>query len=207
VERGSGVDEPFLPLRHNAEQVPLTTHFRSTWLASSLRSLRDHGLFERYEALLAPQDRDTILGSVAGTWLPVAVATAHYEACARLELPTQTVVVLGQEVQHRVNATVLGTVVRLSKNAGVTPWVLFSHFQRLWDRIWMGGDIAVVKRGPKDARIDMVGCTLCPSAYYRAGFKGVLCGLAEMFCTKVYVHEERGMHVSPTRASYRVSWA
>lgn len=210
MDRGrapNAAEEAFAPYRAGSrERTPQTTHFRSTWVASSLRSLRDRGHYERYVAFLAPEARSAIEGSVAGTWLPVSLAVEHYAACARLDLPSHEVYALGQEVQHRVNATVLGTVVRLSKGAGVTPWVLFEHFHRLWDRVWMGGDIAVWKRGPKDARVEMAGCVLCAQPYFRLGFRGVIAGLSQLFCTKVYVQED-ARAATATSATWRVSWA
>jgi hypothetical protein len=201
-----GTSEWFLPFRYPRGQTPETTHFRSTWIASSLKSMREHGYFDRWSEAIEPKYRDIILQSVAGTWLPVEVAVAHYRAYSTLNLAPSSIVQLGHEVQHRVNSTVLSTVVRLSKSAGVTPWLLFSHYQRLWDRVWMGGDIAVEKLGPKEAVVECVGCTLAASEYYRLGFRGVHAGLAEMFCTKVYVSEERGS-LTPTSVRWRVAWA
>ena len=57
---------------------------RSTLLASSLRSIRLRGRFDDYAKVLDPKYKEDVLSSVAGVWLPLEVAAAHYEACDRL---------------------------------------------------------------------------------------------------------------------------
>src|SRR4051812_48379355 len=69
------------------EAVRPTERFRSTWLASSLRSLRERGLIDAYVQHLPREHHEAILSSVAGTWLPIATGMAHYRACDALSLP------------------------------------------------------------------------------------------------------------------------
>ena len=62
------------------------TQFRSTWLTTSLAALKRRGLLPRYQEQLEPKYRVLIEEAVAGTWLPAAVAVAHYRAIDALGL-------------------------------------------------------------------------------------------------------------------------
>ena len=57
------------------------------------------------------------------------------------------------DVSVQVQATFLGTLAKMGRSAGVTPWTGLVHFQRLWDRVLDGGGVAVYRVGPKDARV------------------------------------------------------
>jgi hypothetical protein len=195
-----------LPFRYPRSAIPRTTHFRSTWIASSLKTMKEQGHYDRWYAAVDPKYRDVIVESVAGVWLPVDVAYAHYAAYNDLGLPSSVILALGNEVAKRMHASLLGTLMRLSRNVGVTPWTALSHFQRIWDRIWMGGDVSVERLGPKEARVECVGCPLLSIPHYRHGFRGVQSGLIEMFCTKAFVTEERTM-LTADSAGWRIAWA
>jgi hypothetical protein len=155
---------------------------RSTLLQSSLTSLREHGKYDSYLAGLAPQHRERILGSLAPEWLPVEIAFAHYTACDALGLDQATVAKLGEEVGDRVQGTFIGTLLRSARMVGFTPWTALGQVPRLWERVFQGGAIALYKRGPKDAAIEVRGMTLAGLPYFRQALRGVfavgirLCG-------------------------------
>src|SRR3954470_3313458 len=81
-----------------APLVREATQFRSTWLTSSLRALRERQLLDPYFAHLPRSLHETVRASVAGTWLPIDVALAHYEACDSLKLPLSEQLAMGREV-------------------------------------------------------------------------------------------------------------
>lgn len=59
---------PFITAKH---LVPLASSFRSTWLTSSLRALRERGHFAPYMRVLPAKYHEQVTSSVAGFWLPV----------------------------------------------------------------------------------------------------------------------------------------
>ncbi len=201
-------EEPLIPFADGVARsaVPLTTSFRSTWLTSSLRSLRARGLLDRYFELLPREHHDSVRGSVAGVWLPTAVAVAHYAACDAFELSDLELLAIGAEVSEHAYSTALAIAVRLAKGAGVTPWTVISRFPQMWSRIWIGGGVAIYKLGPKDARIEIAGWQCASCRYTKVAMRGVLGGLLELFCQKTFVNTIPQL-CTPSTLGYRVSWA
>jgi hypothetical protein len=101
---------------------------------------------------------------------------------------------IGREVSHHLERTLLGTAVRVARQTGVTMWTPLGQLHRLWDRMFIGGGVAVYKLGPKEARIELVGCTLAPIPYFRTGLRGVLLGVGSVFTDKLYINELRSPH-------------
>jgi hypothetical protein len=191
-----------LPARH---RVPMSTQFRSTWLASSLHALRDRGLYDRYVASLPPAFVEPITSCIAGVWLPIEMACAHYAACDRLDLPASDLVSIGTQVMLHTHRTVLAITMRLATAAGATPWTIFPHAQRLWDRNWVGAAVGVTKTGLREARMELVGWPCARYAYCRIGIRGVVSGLIELFCEKAHVTEIPPL-CTPPSIGFRVAW-
>ncbi len=188
------------------EAVPPTQRFRSTWLSSSLRSLRERNLFDAYLTHLPLKHHDAILNSIVGVWLPIEVAIAHYNACDALRLSNADAITIGREAANRVHGTVLATFVRLAKGAGVTPWTVLVRLQELWGRIWLGGGVKVVKLGPKEARIEIAAWPCASSSYCRAAMRGVIPAVSDLFCQKSYASEIVPLQTK-TSLGYLLSWA
>jgi hypothetical protein len=197
---------PFVGFAQPRARVPLATHFRSTWLNSSLTAMRDRGYFERYLALLPPEYHAPILESVAGMWLSIDVAVAHYRACDALNLSRRDAWDIGVSVTRKVHGTSLALAIRLAKQAGVTPWTILGQLPRLWDRVWRGGGVAVYERGPKEAILEVIQWPIAGIPYVRYTMPAVVHGIVEMFCRKVYVSEARGQ-MSETSLGFRLQWA
>jgi hypothetical protein len=199
-------EETIVPFAVPRDEVALVTEFRSAWLHSSLRSLRSHGLFDRYVTFLPSRHRETVLGSGIGVWLPSDVAVAHYAACEQLELDVSTQIAIGAEVAQRVHGTILSIAVKLAHEAGATPWTVLGQFGRLWAHIWVGGAVGVFKLGPKEARLEVLGWQCSKFDYCKHGILGVTQGLIQLFCRKVYLREVPRL-CTPTSLGYRVAWA
>ena len=179
-----------VPLTLPRHQIADATHFRSTWLTASQATLRARGHFARYDGLLAPADRETVLSTVAGMWLPMAIADAHYSACNALDLSTNELLEIGAAATRRANATHLAFVLRMAQGAGVTPWTILTQIPRIWSRTFQGGgQVGVVRLGPKDARFEIIGYPLARLRYNRVTMRGIVNGFVELFCTKTYVKE------------------
>jgi hypothetical protein len=194
----------FVDFARRPESIEETSYFRSSWLASSLRALRTRGYFEAYKEKLPGRFHAPVLESVAGTWLPVEVALAHYTAIDALGIPPPTIFEMGREVQDHAQSILAPLALRAAKDVGVTPWFIFGQFRKIWDRTWRGGDFAIDKMGPKEAELEIVAWTIAPSTYVRQGMRGVFDGMLGMFCQKAYVHE---LPANATRSlRYRFSW-
>lgn len=201
-------EEVFLPLHVPRSELAPTTQFRSTWVVSSQNTLRDRGHYHRYLELLPEAHHDALSMMIVGGWVPMDVAAAHYEACEALDLPASERVEIGRAVTKHLNQTLLSTAVRLASHSGATLWTPLAHFYRLWNRMFVGGGVTVFKLGPKEARIEVLGCTLAHIPYFRTGLQGVLLGIGALFSERVYVREVArvGSATPPTRIIFRGSW-
>ena len=166
-------DEREVIIAHSKPISPATA-VRSTLLQSSIATLKTLGHYERYLKLLSPIHRETIVETIAPTWVPVAVALAHYQACEALELTAEQRIEIGEKVGDRMQGAFMETLTRAARSMGVTPWVLLKRFDVLWGRLFQGGSFELVKVGPKDLTIEIVGAAIPRYQYVREGFCGVV---------------------------------
>jgi hypothetical protein len=199
---GNTVIVPFPP---SLEQAPAATRIRSTLLVSSLRALRRRELFDSYARFVAPEQVETITSAVAGIWLPIDLGVAHYRACDALRLPLSEQLLIGAEVVREMQQTFLGTLVKLSASAGVTPWAGLRKFSTIYERMFDGGGVCITQLGPKDARAEVVGLPLASIGYFRNAYRGFIQAGCEFFSARVYVVEATKF-CSSTTVGYRVSW-
>lgn len=198
-------EEVFLPFKTARERIPMATKFRSTWLASSLASLRREGLFDAYLGLLPGQHHEAILGAVAGVWLPIQVADVHYAACERLPIDSARQYAIGYQTSRRAHGNVVDLVLRGARGAGVTPWTALAQLQRLWEHTWEGGGVSVTKLGPKEARIEIIQWPIARYRYNRGALRGIHQGVFESFCSKLFVQEILPLCTHST-LGFRLSW-
>jgi len=180
-------------------------YVRSTVLLSSRAALQETGHFEAYERLLWDTDRTTLREMIAGVWVPLALAQGHYTACEALGFAPQKQHAMGLVTGRRANGTLLGTIARLAKSVGVTPWALLEQLPRFWSRGFDGGSIAVQKLGPKEARVVLTEQPLVRFAYFRNGLAGTAQEQLKPFCEDARVRVER--QVNTTTAHYLYQWA
>jgi hypothetical protein len=201
-------EELLIPLQLSARgTVDPVTHMRSTLVAASLMSLRSLGHLDAYLQHLPVTLHDTILQTVAGTWLPLEVGVAHYRAADALGLTVEQQLAVGREVADRVQKSVLGTLVRMAKGAGVTPWMGLEYAPKLWVRVLQGGGVALYRLGPKEARIEFHGAPeLAQIDYFRNGFRGMFQGSGQLFAGKIYVHDLPKLTARKI-VGFQVSWA
>jgi hypothetical protein len=199
-------EEILLPFPAPAESLGVATEVRSTLIASSMESLRRRGVYDRYTKLLPPTHLDAILMSVAGQWLPMEVGFAHYGACEALGFSVEEQFAIGAEVSHKIHDTFLGVVVKMAKNAGVTPWTLLPKGNQLYGRLLKGGGgTQVTKLGPKECRAELAGLPLLEVPYFRNAMRGIYQAAMALFCARVYVNE-LPRRATPTSIAMRVAW-
>jgi hypothetical protein len=183
------------------------SHARSTLITTSIQAIRARGRFDVYEKNLPPELREAILTVVPGIWLEIEIALAHYAACDALGLSPQEQFAIGAEVGGRVQGTMLGMIARTAKDMAATPWTALAQCDRLYERLFQGGSIKVTKLGPKDARMEILNNRLFAFAYFRNGFRGLVCAGAEMLGrAKAYAHELPRLG-SETALALRISWS
>jgi hypothetical protein len=193
-----------LPLRHPEDRVRPVTHVRSSPIVTAQGLLRASGRIEAYTENLAPEVRPAVFGIVPGAWIPVETALAHHRAIDALRLAPSEQIALATGSGEKMQSALTGTILRMSREVGVTPWVLLPHSQRLWDRICRGGDISVEKVGPKEAMVRMYGLPLLSTTYFRVAIRYVLQGGLSLWCSRGYVTE---VAWSPTTVTFREAWA
>jgi hypothetical protein len=195
--------ESIVALRHPPGEAPPVTRVRSTLLASSLKTTRSRGLYERYLEHVPVAHRDAILNAVAGSWLDIEVAAAHYRALDALDLPVADQVAMGGAVGDTINGTFLRTVVHLARNVGITPWTALKQYTKLWERLFDGGDVEVDKLGPKEALVQMHGLPLFSIQYIRLALRGMHQTGFMLFCNRCYMTD---LGSTPTSHAYRAAW-
>jgi len=197
--------EPVVALRAPRDKIPMATEVRSTWIASSVMSLKEHGYYDAYVKKLPARYLEQVQ-SMAGGWLPVDVAIAHYEAAGELDLTSTQIWEVSVAVTQRVHKSSIAFALLMAREAGVSPWTIYRQLDKLWERVWRGGAVAVYKVGPKEARVDVVRWPLAELRYIRLAMPAVLHGLTELFCKKAYVTEIPRACFDDNLA-FKIAWA
>jgi hypothetical protein len=200
-------EETILPFPAPPDSIGMAKELRSTLIVSSFEALRRRELLERYRQLVDPMYRETLLSTVAGLWLPVEAGMAHYEAVDRLGFSAEQQAGIGGEVSQKIHDTLLGVVMKMATNAGVTPWTLLPKGNQLYSRLFQGGGgTRILKLGPKEARADIVGVPILAVPYFRNAIRGLYQAGISVFCTKCYAHEIVQRKAPPTSIALRISW-
>jgi hypothetical protein len=179
---------------------------RSTLLVVSYRAVQKLGREEDYLRALPLEHRGTVVGAVAGTWVPVDGALAHYRACDALGLSYDAQVEIGRSVGVHLRGTLFGTVMNISKEMGVTPFSVIPSVPRLWPRIFDGSAMSIQALGPKEARLNIMGLPLADVPYFRNALRGQIMGMLDLFCTRTFVSLCAGQFASGA-TSLRIQWA
>ncbi|MFO0697474.1 MAG: hypothetical protein U0230_28105 [Polyangiales bacterium] len=185
---------------------PKVVEVRSTLITSSLTTLKDFGLYERYLELVPSEHRERILGQIAPEWMPIEVGLAHYGACDALGLSDHELERIGEAVSGRLMGTYLGTLVRSSRNVGASPWIPLQQFDKIWGRILNGGTPLVEETGPKDAIVTTSGCPLFAQRYFRVAYTGVVRGSLLLFSKTVLAKTARPNASDPNTVQVTLSW-
>lgn len=180
---------------------------RSTLLTSSLASLRARGLFARYDLAQRSRHRDAILNCVAGEWLDINVAFAHYEACDAIGLSREEQVGIGRDVSKRIHDTFLRLIVKVARGVGVTPWTLLAKSNTLRARLLNGGGIRVTRLGRTSARIEIAEIPLFRVPYFQNAVLGVYQAGVELLASNVTGRLLKAEPSQPERLTVmRIDW-
>ena len=198
-------EEVILPLPSPRNTVARASKVRGAWLGSSLRGLKERGLFERYLEHLPAEYHDVMRGPAASEWYPIDVVVEHYRAADKLEVPMQELLEMGRAATRVAHASMIGVAAKLVGEAGASPWTVIGNLQRLWERTFVGGGVGAVRVGPKEARVEVVQWPCAQFRHCRVGSRGVAAGMAEILCTKAYVNEVAEL-CTPLSLGLRIAW-
>jgi hypothetical protein len=199
-------DRIIVPFAQPRTAIAPASEVRSTLLTASIDAVRKRGRYDEYVGHLAPEVKEAVLYGVAGVWLPMEVALAHYHAIDALGFTDGEAIENGYAVGGRLNGTFLGTALKVAAQAGATPWLPLGRAGTVVERVFRGGaGLQILRYGPKEARIDLVGVPVISSAYFRGALRGQIQAGCELFCRRCYTRE-----VEPRSATgsttIRVSW-
>jgi hypothetical protein len=197
--------EVVVPLRNAPSDIPPVTRVRTTLIHSSRRALGERGLLARYCQRLEPSDRAALHQLIPGRWISIELAHAHYRAIDGLALPTSEQVALGSAVGPHVQGTLVATLMRMAQRLGLTPWTSVNQYARIWDRLFIGGDLLVEKVGEREACVTMYNLSLLEVPYFRVALRGLQeAGLSAIYSwKKIHVSELGVMGLS---VKYRLAW-
>lgn len=197
--------EVVVPLRNVPDAIPPVTRVRTTLIQSSRRALGERRLLGAYVAQLAASERQALDQLIAGRWLSMDLALAHYRAIDRLALPTSEQVALGSAVGTHIQNTLMATLLRMAQGLGLTPWTSVHQYARIWDRLFIGGDLLVEKLGEREACVTMYNLPLLEVPYFRVALRGLQeAGLSAIYSwKKIHVSEVGVMGLS---VKYRLAW-
>jgi len=176
---------------------------RSTVVTSGLAALREHGHIEAYSAALDPRDRDVLLTTVAGVWLPIDLVIRHYRACESLGLSHDESFAIGSSVAARMHENILHLIRHIAAGVGATPWTAATRYDSFWTRVFDGGGFRITRVGPKDGTGQYFQIPMAQFAYFRSAFCGLSLAGISLFTTKAYV---RVITTSKDGFSVRSSW-
>ncbi|HEX8789686.1 MAG TPA: hypothetical protein VF765_01955 [Polyangiaceae bacterium] len=186
------------------EPTPLKA-LRSTVVASGINVFRVRGLIDAYSKNLDAKSRDILLTTVAGTWLPVDLALAHFAAVDAIGLTSEQSFDIGATSARRFGETLWGTAMRMTRATGIDPWNVLNIYERLWKRSFDGGGFTVTRHGPKEAFVEIRSIPFARHAYFRDALRGAHQSLLALLARTVYVREvPRRTH--PEGFTMRISW-
>jgi hypothetical protein len=197
--------EVFLAPQFAEGTSPSVTRVRSTLLSASLQGVRQMGWEKRYFSVLPAALHDEIRMLIAGVWIALDLAIAHYTACDRMELSPDEIREMGKAVSFRTQKTFVGTLGSVVAGAGATPWSIYTHSHRIWGRIFDGGDMVIYKVGPKDMDVVCVGCPLFTVRYFRRALTSYYAAIVSLVAKSVHCRElaeRRGAN----EIALRISW-
>ncbi len=188
---------------HKSDQGPKVLQIRGSLIVSSLQTLRELNLFDRYLQQLPRERQNEVLFVLASTWVPVELAMVHYGACDALHLGEDELDTIGKHVSNRIMTTFVGTLVRTTRTVAAPGQVPLKQYPRLWDRLMVGGSCRVFATGMKDARIESLGVPMFRYRYFRIGYMALVRGAGLLFRSAVYTKQRSA---SDDALTIDVSW-
>jgi hypothetical protein len=197
-------ETPKLVVDHSSKFGAELLHVRGSLLVSSLQTLREVDLFDRYLTCLPTQHHESVLFALASSWLPRETAMAHYAACDAMNLDDRELGAIAQRVCNRIMGTFVSTLLRGARPSGANvAAIALPAYARIYDRILQGGRVQVHMTGPKDAVIETRGIAMFRYRYFRVGYTGLVRGAGLMMTKAFYVRE---LSATDSATKVALSW-
>jgi len=198
-------------LEYTSPHGPKVTHVRGILLANAQTNLRELGVWERYLAALPAHARGPLASVIAASWIDIDVACLHYQIAGRIlneaGIGDREFAQIGDRLATRVAETLLGMLIRGSRNAGLEAFVFVMRQNgRMWDRMYMGGGCMVTQYGPKELVLEDHGNPLLGLHPFRVGYNAYMKAMSSLFCKTVFVRPERASLPGNDRLATRFSW-
>lgn len=186
---------------------PNVTHIRGIILTKSMENLVQAGLHERYLKELEPELHESMRFVIAASWVPIELARAHYEACDRMRLGDRTTDDLGSRMAASMSGPLFASLLRATRSAGMESlWTVLKQKDRLWDRMYQGGGVTVIKVGPKDLILENHGISLAESRHFKAAYRAYWSALGALFAKAAHVKFVSPREPHPHRIAIAGSW-
>jgi hypothetical protein len=199
--------EPETVVEYVSALGPRVTHVRGTLLAGSQATLRELGVYERYQELLPLEVRETLLCVLASSWVPIEAAVAHYETCDALTLDQAQIKLAGERMASRIVETFAGAALRTARSLGADSfWLVLQQNDRFYDRLYQGGGVNVLQTGPKDVILENHGQPLAAIRYWRASYLAYMEALGKAFTNISYVKLVHPRTPGPHSIAVAGSW-
>jgi hypothetical protein len=186
----------------------LVTSTRGTLVVGALQQLKDLSLYERYLELSPREHRESVGHVLAVSWVPIEVVTTHCRVCDELALSDRQLIDMGQRLGVQMFENFLGSALRAVRGAGMDSaiWFALRQIDRVWPRIYAGGSCCVLKRGPKDAVLEVLGLPVASSRTFRLMHHAFLQGLSSAITKASVVRSTRPRVIDPHTLATAFSW-
>ncbi len=192
---------------HVSPHGPNVTHIRGIILTKSIENLVRADLYERYLQELEPELHEPMRFVIAASWVPIELARAHYGACDRLRLSDRAAEELGSLMAASMGSTLFASLLRTVRSTGIDSlWTVLKQNDRLWDRMYQGGGVTVIKLGPKDLILENHGISLAESRHFRAAYRAYWTALGSLVAKAAYVKLVAPREPHPHRIAIAGSW-
>jgi hypothetical protein len=183
-------ETPQLVVDHSSKFGSELLHVRGSLLVSSLQTLRELDLFDRYLTCLPKPHHETVLFALASSWLPREIAMTHYAACDAMNLDERELNGIAQRVCNRIMGTFVSTLLRGARPSGANvAAIALPAYPRIYDRMLQGGRVQIHLTGPKDALIETRGIAMFRYRYFRVGYASLVRGAGLMMTRVFYARE------------------
>jgi ribose/xylose/arabinose/galactoside ABC-type transport system permease subunit len=85
-------------------------------------------------------------------------------------------------------------------------WIALGSQARIYDRMYLGGGVTVLRTGPKDAIVELHGLPLASYRYFCVAYCGYMRGLAGMLLERYYICITRARQSDAHTVALAGSW-
>lgn len=200
--------EPKLLLEHVSSRGLKVTDVRGGLVLQSLKLLRDAGHYDAYASALPPEHRDTLLQALAASWVPAPALVAHFRVVDSLVPSDAQLARLGELLGTQIMDSLFASLIRTARSAGAEAgiWLALKQVDRIWNRMYQGGGVAVLQTGPKDAIFEVHGIPVASSRYFRLSHSAFVRAAILMVARVCVVKEVPARRPTPESLAISISW-